>query len=122
MFLTEKGLMRYLRTPMGISVSSDEFLARFYVILKGIPKIIMLIDDILIQTESLPELLFIMRLTLEHCRQYNNIFSLAKMEVASPGEFVTFADYRVSDSGFEPEKDRIRVITSYPQPVNLTDI
>ena len=64
-FLTEKGCMRCLRTPMGLSVSSDEFLARCYVIFEGIPKIVMLIDDILIQAESLPELLFIMRLTLD---------------------------------------------------------
>ena len=58
-FLTEKGRMRCLRTPMGLSVSSDEFLARCYVIFKGIPKIVMLIDDILLQAESLPELMFL---------------------------------------------------------------
>ena len=99
-FLTEKGRMRCLRTPMGLSVSSDEFLAHCYVIFEGIPKIVMLIDDILLQAESLPELLFIMRLTLERCRQYNVSFSLAKMEVAGPGEQVTFAGYRVSNRGF----------------------
>ena len=68
------------------------------------------------------ELLFIMRLTLERCRQFNVSFGLAKMEVAGPGEYVTFAGFRVSDKGFEPEKQRVKAITSYPQPQNLTDI
>ena len=82
----------------------------------------MLINDILLQAESLPELLFIMRLTLECCRQYNVSFRLAKMEVAGPGEHLTFAGFRASDRGFEPEKQRVRAITSYPEPQNLTDI
>ena len=100
--------MRALRCPMGLSVSSDEFLARCYVIFEGIPKIVMLVDDILLQAESLPELLFIMRLTLERCRQFNISFGLARMEVAGPGEYVTFAGFRVSDKGFEPEKQHVK--------------
>ena len=118
-FLTEKGRMRCLRTPMGLSVSSDEFLACCCVIFEGIPKIVMLIDDILLQAESLPELLFILRLRLEWCRQYKVSFGLAKMEVAGPGDFT---GYRVFDCGFEPVKERVRAITSYPQPQNLTEI
>ena len=49
-------------------------------------------------------------------------FGLAKMEVAGPGEHVTFAGFRVSDRGFEHEKQHVKAITSYPQPQNLTDI
>ena len=107
---------------MGMSISSDEFLSRCYLIFEGIPNIVLLIDDVLLQAETLPELLKIMRLTLERCRKYNVSFGLAKMVVAGPGEALTFAGYRVSDKGFQPDEDRVRAIKNYPQPENLTDI
>ena len=121
-FLTEKGRMRCLRIPMGLSISSDEFLSRCYLIFEGIPNIVLLIDDVLLQAETLTELLWLMRLTLDRCRKYNVSFGLAKMVVAGPGESLMFAGYKVSDKGFEPDEDRVRAIKNYPQPQNLTDI
>jgi hypothetical protein len=121
-FLTEKGRMRCLRMPMGMSVSSDEFLSRCYLIFEGIPDIVLLIDDVLLQAETFAELLRLMRLTLDRCRKYNVSFGLAKMVVAGPGDTLTFAGYRVSDKGFQPDEDRVRAIKNYPQPGNLTDI
>ena len=59
-FLTKKGRMRCLRIPMGLSISSDEFLSRCYLIFEGIPNIVLLIDDVLLQAETLTELLWLM--------------------------------------------------------------
>ena len=86
-FLTEKGRMPCLRIPLGMSISSDEFLSRCYLIFEGIPNIVLLINDVHLHAKTLPELLRIMPQTLDRCIKYNVSFGLAKMVVAGPGEY-----------------------------------
>ena len=63
--------MQCLRILMELSISSDEFLLRCYLLFEGIPNIVLLINDVLLQAETMQELLCIMQKTLDRCREYN---------------------------------------------------
>ena len=52
MFITEFGRYRYLRAPMGLMSSGDEFCARTNKALSGIPGVHKLVDDILVYGEN----------------------------------------------------------------------
>ena len=43
----------------------------------------------------------------------NFSFGLVKMNAAGPGQALTFARYRVSYKGFEPDEDQVRAIRGH---------
>ena len=56
-FITEWRCYRYLRAPMGLTSSGDEFCARTDKALAGIPGVFKLVDDILMFGDSVEQLL-----------------------------------------------------------------
>ena len=56
-FITEWGCYRYLRAPMGLNSSGDEFCARTDKALAGIPGMFKFVDDILICGDDVQQLL-----------------------------------------------------------------
>merc|ERR1712074_276983 len=70
-FLLPQGRFRYLRAPMGLSASSDEWCRRSDVAVEGIPFAKKIVDDIIVWAPSLETLKQHVEAVLVKCRENN---------------------------------------------------
>ena len=105
-----------------LPVSNDEFLIRTNEGFRGSPGMVRLIDDVLVQGETLEELYVNLRCCLECCRAMNITMGLEKLKVTGPGEKLSFAGYQISDAGFHPDFRKTAAIADFPRPTCQTDI
>ena len=70
-FLLPQGKFCYLRAPMGLNTSSDEWCCHSEVIIRGLPWARKIVDDTLIWASTEPELLERARIVLQHCKENN---------------------------------------------------
>ena len=114
-FITEWGCYRYLRAPMGLTSSGDEFCARTDKALAGIPGVFKLVDDILMCGDNKEQLLDRVKAVIKRCEEHRITLSDAKYQV---GNEVKFAGYVVSDKGKCPDPDKVAAISQFPIPEN----
>ena len=117
-FLLFNGRYRYLRAPMGLCSSSDEFCRRTDEALADLP-IRKLVDDILITAETMEELKSKCTELLQRCDQHNIALSKNKFKM---GERVTFAGFNIDANGVTPLETRLQAIEEFPTPKNITDV
>ena len=118
-FLLPSGRYRFLRAPMGLSASSDEWCKRSDEALYGIPGVHKLVDDILIEATDYDDLLEKLESVLERCLKSNITISLDKLQI---GDSVIFAGYKVSAKSVHPIKERTEAIKNFPAPTNKTEL
>ena len=118
-FLLPSGRYRFLRAPMGLSASSDEWCKRSDEALSGIPGVHKLVDDILIEATDYDNLLEKLENVLKRCLESNITISLDKLQI---GESVIFAGYKVSAKSVHPIKERTEAIKNFPAPKNKTEL
>ena len=80
-FLLPSGRFRFLRAPIGLSWSSDEFCRRSDKIVKGLPGMRKLVDDILVQAQDSTTLHDRINRLLELCKSHNFTLSRKKLEI-----------------------------------------
>ena len=118
-FLLPQGRFRYLRAPMGLSASSDEWCARSDAIMRGAENAIKLVDDILVYGATEQEALNFFKKIVEACKQLGMTLSKKKLEMGSRARF---GGMIVSHEGVSPDPDSTKAIREYPTPENATDI
>ena len=118
-FLLETGRYRYLRAPMGLSASSDEWCKRSDELIIGLIWAAKIVDDILIWAATYIELWARLRVVLLRCRLWNITVSLSKLEV---GEKIFFAGCVITGDGVYPDPAKTQAIRDFPQPRNVTDL
>lgn len=118
-FLIPSGRYRYLRAPMGLSASSDEWCSRSDAALSGLQGVKKLVDDILIMASSEEELLERLDSVLERCRKHGITISKKKMRI---GTEVKFAGYVLTPEGVTPDPDKTAAIHNFPQPTDVTSL
>ena len=118
-FLLPSGRYRYLRAPMGLSSSSDEFCSRTDVAIAGIPDCNKIVDDILTWSSLLVKIFISIRSLLNRCREHNICISLEKLEV---GTKMRFAGYIVSADGISPDPQQTDAISRFPVPQCIKDL
>ena len=116
-FIHELGIFEYLRAPMGLNASGDEFCRRSDEATAGLPNVIKLIDDILVWGETLEELFECTENVLKACNERNITLSRKKLHI---GKCTTFAGFQVSCRGKTPTEDRLQAIKAFPTPTTLT--
>ena len=104
---------------MGLTSSGDEFCARTYKALAGIPGVFKLVDDILMFGDSVEQLLDRVKAVFKRCKEHGITLSDAKYQV---GNEVKFAGYVVSDKGTRPDPDKVAAISQFPIPEDLTNL
>jgi hypothetical protein len=75
------------------------------------------VDDILVQAATEEELIAQVTSVLDRCRKHNLILSLKKLEF---GESVTFAGFKISKDGVEPDPAMTLAIKDFPVPMDVT--
>ena len=78
-FLLPSGRYRYLRAPMGLSSSSDEWCRHSDRAIHGLPFTKKIVDDILVCGSSLPELYERIRIIASRCDSLNIALSKKKV-------------------------------------------
>ena len=118
-FITEFGCYRYLRAPMGLTSSGDEFCARTDKALSGIPGVHKLVDDILVYGKDQDELMGRIKQVFTRCEEWGITLSKEKHQF---GNEVKFAGYILNAEGTRPDPDKVAAIGKFPEPTNLTDL
>ena len=118
-FMTEWGHFRYLRAPMGLVSSGDEFCARTDRPLAGVPGVHKLVDDILVYGNDHAELLQRIKMVFERCQEWGITLSKSKYQI---GPVVQFAGYIVSEEGTRQDPKLVEAIAAFPAPKDLTNL
>ena len=117
--LLPQGRYRYLRAPMGLSCSSDEWNARSDEAIKGLPGVIKLVDDILVQGTSIQQLRERTLELLKKCREAQMTLSASKRQV---GTEVNFAGFIIGDQGTRMDDRKLQAIRDFPAPTDVSSL
>ena len=118
-FLLPSGRYRFLRAPMGLSCSSDEFCRRSDKIIEGLPGVRKLVDDILIQAPNAETLQLRIDMLIARCQEHNFTLSRRKLEI---GESVEFAGQIVSKEGVRPNPKFLQGLRDFPIPKSAQEL
>ena len=118
-FLMPTGRYRFLRAPMGMSPSSDEFCFRTDRILAEVPGVLKIVDDALLQAPTYAELCRRFRVACEAAREGN--LTLSREKVAY-GPEIEFGGYIISDKGVKPDPKRLAAVAEFPRPVDVSSL
>ena len=103
-FLLPSGRYHYLRAPMGLSSSSDEWCRHSDRVVEGFPWCKKIVDDILIWAPTPVDLEERLRAVVQRCEQLHVTLSHSKFQIASS---LNFAGCVVSSDGVRPDPSRI---------------
>jgi hypothetical protein len=118
-FLLPSGRYRYLRAPMGLNASSDEWCARSDAALAGLEKTRKIVDNILVWASTWSELQTRVREVLCRCNEHGITLSKEKMQM---GEEVRFAGHVVGREGVCPEPEKVSALKRFPTPTDATGL
>jgi Reverse transcriptase (RNA-dependent DNA polymerase). len=118
-FLLPLGRYRYLGAPMGLNTSSDEFCCQTDKAVEGLPWLLKIVDDMLVQAPDLKTLFVRLEEVLMRCRQSGIKISLSKLEV---GKKLKFAGFIVSGDGVRPNPEKLAPVAEFPAPKNTTEL
>ena len=108
-FLLPSGRYCYLRAPIGLSSSSDEWCRHSDRVVEGFPWCKKIVDDILIWAPNPQDLEERLHVTL----------SRSKFQIATS---LTFAGCIVSNNGVQPDPSRISSVADFPVPRDQTGV
>ena len=119
-FITPWGRFRFCRGPMGFVATGDEFCRRGDVALAGVEHCAKVVDDILLWDEDYTTHLERVYEVLVRCRTHGITINAAKFVLAAPE--VSFCGYGLSGKGIAADDTKVRAITDFPKPANITDV
>jgi transposase InsO family protein len=118
-FLLPSGRYRYLRAPMGLNASGDEFCMRSDHALEGLKGVSKLVDDILVEADSITQLDERLRALLSRCRKHMIRLSLSKLQI---GHEVSFAGHLIGKNGIKPDPQKVEALRDFATPTDLTQL
>ena len=118
-FLLQQGKFRYLRAPISLNASSDEWCCHSDRIVTGLPWAKKIVDDTIIWAPTPEELLERATIILERCHDLNITISLKKLELRKE---ITFAGHIISQAGIRPDDNKYRAIAEFPTPTNVSQL
>jgi hypothetical protein len=118
-FLLPDGKYKFLRAPMGLKPSSDEWCIRSDAAFKNIPGLLKIVDDLLIQAPDKHTAFKYLKKVLQAAMKSEITLSKSKIK---RGPSVTFAGYSIKDTGIMPHPDRILALSEFPRPTNITEL
>jgi transposase InsO family protein len=110
----------FLRMPFGLRNSGATFQRMMDTVLRGIPGVLVYIDDILIFSETMQEHLQTLRQVLERLRQHK--ITLSKDKCAFGKHSAEYLGHVVSEQGVHIKNDNAEAIAKYPQPKTLAEL
>ena len=119
-FITPYGRYKFLRAPMGLASSQDEYCSRGDTAIQGIERVEKVVDDILIYNSSAQEHLSNVVKVLDRCRKHRITLNPKKFNFMRPS--VEYVGYLVGSEGVQADPKKIEAISQFPSPTNLTEL
>ena len=116
-FICERGTFVYLRAPMGLNASGDEFCRRSDDALAGLTGTIKLINDVLIFGDTEEQLYERLEAVIQRCQTSGITLSSNKINI---GRQMNFAGFHISEEGRSPTEERLAAIKNFPTPTDRT--
>ena len=117
---TSKGLFQYNRLPFGISCAPGIFQRIMESLLKGIPGVVVYLDDILVTGPSEEEHLSSLKQVLTRLQEAGLRLNRKKCKFLSPA--VTYLGYRIDSEGLHPTEQKLKAVQLAPEPTNVTEL
>jgi len=118
-FLLPTGKYRYKRGPMGLSSTGDCWCQRSDEAICGVPDCSKIVDDILAAAKTIDDLFHRLRAILQNCRRLGLTISKKKFCISRS---LPFAGYAVSQEGVKPDPDRVKAISQFPRPTDVSSV
>ena len=114
------GTFEYLRSPMGINSSPAYFQRLMEFVIKGLSRVYVYLDDIIISTNDIEEHYKTLEQTLLRLRIHNLKLNLRKAHFGKIE--VTYLGYQISNSTIKPGERKTKAITIAKTPTNVKQI
>jgi hypothetical protein len=119
-FISTEGRFRFLRAPMGLNATGDEYNRRGDIAIAGINNVQKVVDDILVHNNSFTQHVETVIAVLHRCRENGITLSKKKFTFCQPQ--VKYAGYFVTSSGIHADPDKVSAISQFPPPTNVTEL
>ena len=117
---THKGLYRFTRLPYGVSSAPGIFQRLMETVLRGIPNVIVYLDDILVTGATDEEHVKTLSLVLERLEQAGFKARKAKCKFMKPS--VTYLGHKIDQQGIHPLKEKVQAVQDAPSPKNVSEL
>ena len=117
---THRGLYRYKRLPFGISSAPSIFQRTLENLLRGIPQVLVRLDDILITGSSEAEHIQHLDEVLKRLSEAGLRLRLDKCTFQQPQ--VDWVGHRIDEHGLRPIQDKIETVVQAPRPTNVSEL
>ena len=105
---THKGLFRYTRLPYGVSSATGIFQRLMENVLRGIPKVVVYIDDILVTGATAEEYLKTLSLVRDRLDRAGLRAQKSKCKFLAPS--VTYLGHMIDQHGLHPLKEKVQAV------------
>ncbi|KAI9551307.1 hypothetical protein GHT06_002507 [Daphnia sinensis] len=119
-FMTPWGRYKYLRAPMGLCSSSDEYNRRADLAFENVSNTVRVVDDLLRFDNSFPEHVAGVCAVLSAARKSGITFSLKKFQFARTQ--VQWVGFQIQPGGVSVDPEKLRAISDFPKPTNITEL
>lgn len=116
-FMTPWGRYKFLRAPMGLNASGDEYCYRGDMAIEGLENCVKIVDDVCLWSQTIEEHEIQVRAFLDRCRANCITLNPNKFKVAE--QRVKFCGYYHSKEGIDASDDLIDGITAFPTPSDI---
>ena len=119
-FLSPFGRFRFTRAPFGLSSISEHYNRRISELIADLPNTFHVADDIIIADNDFEEHKKNVLMFLKKCHEKGVTLNSSKFVFAQPE--VTFAGFRVNESGYTIDPEMVVAIREFPEPKTRTDL
>lgn len=117
---TPFGLFEYMRMPFGLRNAAPTFQRFMDFVLRGLPGVVVYIDDILIYADSIEEHIQRIASVLEKLHQHGLRINADKCEWVKTT--LQYLGFQVSSEGYAPSLSRVSVLQNMPSPKNADEL
>ena len=114
------GTFEYTTCPMGLLSAPAACYSMMGVVLRGLPNVIVYLDDVLIVSKTRAEHLQHLREVFERFKSHNLKLNLAKCAFFALS--LDYLGYELTTEGLRPGKDKIAVVRNFPPPTTVKQI
>lgn len=119
-FITPWGRYMYLRAPMGLTSTGDEYTRRFDNALNNFSNFQKVMDDVILYDTTFEDHYNSVRTYLELCRK--NSITLNEKKFIFAQMNVEFVGYKINGEGTAADTKKIQAIQDFATPINVTEL
>ena len=118
--LTHWGSYLFLRSPLGLSSTGDEYCRRDDLAIAGLSNVEKVMDDVIVHDENFEQHFESVRSMLLRCREHGitlhpNKFKFAENEV-------NYVCFEINAEGVNTDPEKLKAIAQFPTPTCLTEL